>query len=438
MGGSTSTTNTSSSQSMNQIPQWINDAGQQNYAYAQDIANRPLQQYQGQMVADVSPQQQQAWNVAANSGGVGADQYQGSTAGFLGALGQTPSSVTPQTLAKTDLSPYMNPYTQDVINKTLPIMQQQLGQQYAANAGSAVGSNAFGGSRFGVQQGVTQAQGAQNMAQMAAQLNQANFNQAQTAATGDISRDLAAQTTNQGAQQAKINSDILASSGLTTTGDSMQKANMANWTMLQAAGADQQQQQQNQINAQMAKFNDAWNYPQQGLNTMLSALGMTPHDTSTSSSGTSQSETSSTPNWAEIGSSLMGDALSLFPKPGSDKRLKKDIASLGKDPMTGVPIKSFRYKGQPSSAPKIVGPLAQDVEKAIPGSTVREQGMMAVPTPALAAATPSVAKAPNFAARKGLPVSAVAMPRAGARGLHGALANTKRRTTTTGLIGALG
>ena len=25
---------------MNQIPQWINDAGQQNYAYAQDIANR--------------------------------------------------------------------------------------------------------------------------------------------------------------------------------------------------------------------------------------------------------------------------------------------------------------------------------------------------------------------------------------------------------------
>ena len=47
------------------------------------------------MVADTSPQTQQSWNVAANSGNVGADQYNGATSGYLGALGQTPSQVTP-------------------------------------------------------------------------------------------------------------------------------------------------------------------------------------------------------------------------------------------------------------------------------------------------------------------------------------------------------
>ena len=438
MGGSTSTTNQSSQQSTNQIPQWVNDASQQNYSFAQDIAARPLQQYQGQMVADVSPQQQQAWNVAANSGGVGQDQYQGSTAGYLGALGATPTTVTPQSLAKTDLSPYMDPYTKDVINASVPIAQQQLGMQYGANAGSATNQNAFGGSRFGVQQGVTQAQGAQNIGQMVAQLNQANFNQAQAAATGDITRGLTAQQSNQSANQAKINSDIAASQGLTNTGDSLNKANIANWTMLQSAGADQQQQQQNQINAQMSKFNQAWNYPSQQLSTLLTSLGMSPHDTATSGSGTSQSTTESTPNWAEIGTSLFGDATKLFGPTGSDKKLKKDVTSLGADPVTGVPIKSFRYKGQSPTAPKIVGPMAQDVEAAMPGSTVKLNGVMGVPRGTLAAATPSVAKAPTFSAKVGPPLGALAKPRAGARGVSGALANTKRRTSKTGLIGALG
>ena len=38
---------------------------------AAKVASQPLQQYQGQMVADVAPQTQQAWNLAANSGNVG-------------------------------------------------------------------------------------------------------------------------------------------------------------------------------------------------------------------------------------------------------------------------------------------------------------------------------------------------------------------------------
>src|SRR4029077_13847511 len=294
MGGQTGSQQ-EQTQQVTQLPPWINEAAQQNYGFAQNVASRPLQQYQGQMVPDTAPQLQQAWNTAATSGNAGIPQFNAATAGYMGALGQTPMNVTPQTLAAlgqdrsgfggmqspygpgtapgfygggdsvsgatNGYAPYMNPFTQSVINTSLPIMQQELGKTLAANAGNAVNQNAFGGSRFGVQQGTAQAQGALGMANMAAGLNQSNFQQAQAAATGDINRTLTADTANQAAQQAKINSDIQASAGLNTTGQNMVNQVNNAFNLQNTAGAEQMQQAQNQINAQMSKFNEAWNYP---------------------------------------------------------------------------------------------------------------------------------------------------------------------------------
>jgi hypothetical protein len=425
----------------------MNQAGQQNYAYAQDVASRPLQQYQGQMVAGVAPQTQQAWNLAASSGGVGQDQFGGATAGYLNALGQTPMGVTDPgnagmiragQLSNTNLQPYMNPYTQNVINATLPIMQQNLAQTQNQQANAASAANAFGGSKQGVQAGVTQAQGAQNMAQMAEQLNQANFSQAQGAAQQDIasrltaaqanqnaqqqnlSRNLQAQQSNQAAQQAKINSDIAASQGLGGLGDLMNKANIANYGLLSSAGAGQSMQAQNQINAQMAKFNQAWNYPQQQLGTLLSALGMTPHDTATTGSQTT--ETTTPTNWAQLAMGGLDTAAGLW--KASDKSLKTDIQPLGKDPMTGIPMHAFRYKGDPKSYPKTVGPMAQDVAKAMPGATAPVgAGKLAI--------APAVRS--GFIAPKAAVTGALANPRAGARAGTGGLRNTPSRRA----VGAL-
>ena len=172
MGGSDST-QTTQSQSVQQLPPWINQAAQQNYGFAQNVAEQPLQQYQGQMVADVAPQTQQSWNTAASGANAGQDQYNASQAGFLGVLGQAPQQVGAP--SQQSLQGFMNPYTQSVINATLPIMQQQnaLNQNQIGNQANA--ANAFGGSRQGIQQGVAQAQGAQNIGQMAAQLNQRQF-----------------------------------------------------------------------------------------------------------------------------------------------------------------------------------------------------------------------------------------------------------------------
>ncbi len=218
MGGGSDTTQNTQSQSVQQFPPWINDAAQQNYAFAQNVAMQPLQQYQGQMVADVGPQMQQSWNTAATGGDAGQDQYNAAQAGYLGVLGSTNTPAAQSALANPvnaaqsalanptsaaqisgqNLGAYMSPYTQSVINATLPIMQQNLGLQQNQQQNAASSANAFGGSRQGVQQGVTQAQGAMNMAQMAAQLNQANFAQAQQAAQYDVGQQNQVGMNNQG------------------------------------------------------------------------------------------------------------------------------------------------------------------------------------------------------------------------------------------------
>ena len=79
----------------------------------------------------------------------------------------------------------MNPYTQSVINtRAVDAAEECIAPEPASQSSEL--ANAFGGSRQGIQQGVAQAQGAQNMAQMASQLNQANFTQAQARSKNDI------------------------------------------------------------------------------------------------------------------------------------------------------------------------------------------------------------------------------------------------------------
>jgi Chaperone of endosialidase len=368
MGGQTGTQQQQTQQTT-QLPPWINDAAQQNYGVAQGIAARPLQQYQGQMTPDISDQLQQSWNTAATAGNAGVPQFNAATAGFAGALGQTPMTVTPQSLAKTSLQPYMDPFTQDVINTSLPIMQQQLGQTLATNAGNAVNQGAFGGSRFGVQQGTAQAQGALGMANMAAGLNQANFTQAQAAATGDISRDLTAKQGNQTAQQAKINSDIAASQGLNTTGQNLGQNAQNAFTMQNTAGTQQMANAQDQINAQMQKFQQAWGYPTQQLGVMQSALGMTPYGQSTT--GASDTTTYTPTDWAALAGAGIGALGNIFGGKASDKRLKKNLQKLGVHGPSKTPIYAFNWKGEPPSAPKSLGPMAQDLKKTIPGSVMK-------------------------------------------------------------------
>jgi hypothetical protein len=77
-----------------------------------------------------------------------------------------------------------------------------------------------------------------------------------------------------------------------------------------------------------------------------------------------QSSNAMTSGLFGLGGSLISGAASLF----SDRDAKTDIEPLGKDPNTGLMMHAYRYKGDPKTYPKTVGPMADEVQDKAPGA----------------------------------------------------------------------
>lgn len=144
-------------------------------------------------------------------------------------------------------------------------------------------------------------------------------------------------------------------------------------------GDVRQQQQQKVLDNNKAKFMEQKQAPWYGLGEMAQILG-TGGFRSTESTSTAPGQ-SSAGAWMQAGTGALSALASLFAL--SDETMKTDIKKLGEHEETGVPIYSYRYKGDPKTYPKMVGPMAQDVEKVFPDAVVEIGGKKAVATPVL-------------------------------------------------------
>ena len=373
-----------------ELPEWVSQAGQRNLNQSYDVSQNLMGPYTGQRVADLVPGQMAAI--------AGMNRLPGSTtAAFNLAQDQAANvgnfqagQVTPTMLNGLDLSGYMNPFTNSVIGTGLAGLDVQRQQALRQIGDQALASRAFGGSRQGIQEGVTNTGAVTAAGNLASQLAYQNFNQAQQAATGDISRDLAAQQFNEQARQQAAQTQLAGANalgGLASQGQQTQlQALMA---MLQG---NQLVQGQNQamLDAARQQYAEQQNFPIQQLQIPLQALGMTPY-------GQTQTQTSPTPpgnatmsgmGMASAGLGILG-ALMAIPTGGtslmaalpalasagaaatgaasrSDRRLKTDIEPAGHDPNLDLPLYAYRYKRDPKTYPKVVGVMAQDVEKKYP------------------------------------------------------------------------
>ena len=217
-----------------------------NYRGAQDRAGS-LTPYTGQTVAGFNPAQLQAQGVLTGIGNDSRGQSAisdalGAAQGVLGnpvnpMVSATPVSSAPVAagmLAGTDLSPYLNPYTGDVINASIAQNEQARQMAQVADAQAATAAGAFGGSRSGVSAALTNQLYDQNDQSNIAGLNSRNFTQAQDAATGDLTRRLSA---DQGNQSSGLNAaEFNAGQGLTAEQDSFNNALASAGLTLNAAG----------------------------------------------------------------------------------------------------------------------------------------------------------------------------------------------------------
>jgi len=219
-----------------EIPEWLKTAYQANMGAGQALANRPYTPYDQQMIAGFNPIQNNAigsanlygnmgmgalgnsYNALTNS--TGANMAAGAYGGMQQLLGQLGANGAPQvgynnanavnasrgavrdvsggSFLDQNMGAYMNPYTQNVSNNVMSDMNRMGTLQQNQNNAGAAAAGAFGGSRHGVQNAVTNSEAQRNYGQMSNQL----WNQAYDSATGlagqDLTRGFQAGVSNQG------------------------------------------------------------------------------------------------------------------------------------------------------------------------------------------------------------------------------------------------
>lgn len=144
-----------------------------------------------------------AGTATANVYSQSSDAYAGALAGTTAAMGNLQNTPQAQaygygpsygasqgynaaTVGGTNLNPYLNPYTQTVIDNTMRQMGEQRSMALNDLGANATAAGAFGGMRHGVAEAQTYAQFNQQSGDLVANLNQANFQNAQGMAQADV------------------------------------------------------------------------------------------------------------------------------------------------------------------------------------------------------------------------------------------------------------
>jgi len=244
---------------------------------------------------------QPMWNMGVDATGAGAGMTGAAANTFAGMAG-----VAPGSLATTDYSKYMNPYTQNVVDTSMTELQKQQDIQTQKVNAAATAAGAFGGDRNQIQLAQMGNDFNQTRKDAIAKLYQAGFGNAQDAAKFDINNATgreaagAAGLAGVGGQTSGLGADFLKS----VQGQLNTSANMGfgwgeqlNQDQMAAGGAQQTQQQQimDAINKQMA------GYTGQGQTAAGIASGNMP-----SPGGSGTSTTTNSPSVAGILASLAG------------------------------------------------------------------------------------------------------------------------------------
>ena len=334
------------------LPAWVEAASQKNYQMAQKIAGQKYRPYTGPRLADQSAMTTRGYDVLNKGIGV-ADQDYAAATDLLSKAGAGP-----------DIQKWLNPYTAEVEKNAMRNLEEQRRQSIMRGSDAAASAGAFGGSRHALTDVGTNRQAIKEAGDLSARLRQQGFDTATANAFADIAsmRDTAAARQGLGAQK--------------------QRSVMTDVGSLLGAGSQEQAYRQQGIDVAREKWDEPRNYQIDNLNLLLSSLGMSPYGKTENTVKTGTSEEKG-PDWATAGLGF----LQMLPMLAgiSDRTTKTDIKKIGKDSTTGLSMYSFRYKGDPKTYPKVVGPMAQEVVKKYPEHVFEIAGKKAV-SPAIMAA----------------------------------------------------
>lgn len=205
------------------VPSWIQAPHQQYASQVSGFLNTPTSSF----INPATSNQQQAWTRAG--AGIDRSTFDEGVSATRGLLNWTPSqigqvsavnggvantinspnqadyyasTVTPQMLQGMDLSGYTNPWENQVVGNALNDIDLQRQRAISGGQGAATLSGAFGGSRHGVADSLTNEAALRESGNTAAGLRAQGFLNAQDAARFDIGNKLGADTFNANANNA--------------------------------------------------------------------------------------------------------------------------------------------------------------------------------------------------------------------------------------------
>ena len=292
MCGDSGDSQTTSSTSTVTLPSWITSAAQSALAEAERLGTRAYTPYTGtRLVGFTSPEKEaQRRLLDLSNAGMGQEELAAAIAATKDA-----SQYTPQTIPQMDLQAYMNPYLQNVSDRTMAdfARQQTINQQQLASKAAAAG--AFGGSRFGI----VEAENARNYADLYANQMAKMYGQAYESATGlaqsDLDRALKAQGQN-----------LLAAQQLANLGLTGRKMTEADAMLASQVGEAKRQMRQGRADINYQNFLEKRDWPERGLGLRLSALGAVPYGYTTTGTQTGPAGGGGNPLLGAAGGALSG------------------------------------------------------------------------------------------------------------------------------------
>lgn len=265
-GGSGGGQNTVSS--VQQIPEFEQQSSQYNQQLAQSIGAQPYPTYNAPLIQGQDPLQAQGQNMAQTA----ATSYQPylNTAAVLGqnVVGATQNA---QNLTNPNaVGAYMSPYIQQSLQPQIQNLQIQLAQQQQGINQQATQANAFGDARQGAAQALQNYYGDQALTGLVSQ----GYNTAYNTALGAANN--AAQTQLGAGNLLGQEQNTFANLGTQAQTQGLSGANA-----VYAAGSQNQQLGQSQLNAAYQQYLNQINWPVQMLNVQESALSNSPYNVAT-------------------------------------------------------------------------------------------------------------------------------------------------------------
>jgi len=259
-------------------PRSVVDTREELLARTRGFAAEPFQPYvdaQGnpiQRVAEFTPDQQRAFE-ATRGLATQAGALSGLTPG-LTTQGISATTGLATTLPETDLSGYMSPYTQAVLDPAIRDIQERAAKERLRLGQQSARTGSFGGSRQAIAESELERGTQRNIGDISAQERAKAYNQALDQFRKDQEKIPALYASAQGQ----------LGTGLTQTQNAL--GSMVN--PLLATGGLQQSRDQAELDVMRQQFEEERDYPLRGISALRSTLGL---PSSTLGIGQQQTET---------------------------------------------------------------------------------------------------------------------------------------------------